>query len=94
MLRSGSQQQALKLLPRELDAKDRAMLRMIVACVKVPGRVTDTMRKDVTEIYGEDGMQQIVQVAGLLGMFLVYPGLCYSIHVESLCLTAYLRSSL
>ncbi|KAJ3122209.1 hypothetical protein HK098_003009 [Nowakowskiella sp. JEL0407] len=56
----------IKILPHEVDEKTRIALRLVVAAVKVPSRVTPKMRADVIEAYGRDGLEKICGVMGWL----------------------------
>ncbi|KAJ3329175.1 hypothetical protein HDU76_008471 [Blyttiomyces sp. JEL0837] len=57
----------LKLLPSDISEKERVALRLVVAAVKVPARVTPQMRADVVKHWGVDGLQKIVAVCAQMG---------------------------
>ncbi|KAJ1553042.1 hypothetical protein HK096_009458, partial [Nowakowskiella sp. JEL0078] len=56
----------VRILPNELNNKERTALRLVVASVKIPSQTTSQMRRDVVALYGQDGLEKIIGVVGWL----------------------------
>ncbi|KAJ1568970.1 hypothetical protein HK096_004678 [Nowakowskiella sp. JEL0078] len=58
---------SIRILPEELNEKERAVMRLVVAAMKVPSKVTDRMREDVILHYGSAGLENIITIMAWMG---------------------------